>query len=790
MDEIGYNPYGDLCKILQNPESLNELPQLLDRVGQHKVGLNKSIETSIESFNNTKSPLQSQDISKLIQTIQETQTKSKSVQYSIQSITKEISSLDHLKRNLILSMNIFKRLQILSYSISQLNQILRQEYNYKDISNHLSNIKDLLAFFKAYKSIDEINQLYLTIHKIEMKLVDNIFIDFEDCFVNNKEINELSYSCKILEIIDVKYKDKLLTWFYNLQLKEIKTIFSNYDEAGSLDNLNRRFIYFNNTLSKVKSKHINVFPEEWKIDLELSKLFCEITKEDIMDKLSKNSVSSEALLDCLNTTLEFENQLNNIFKTQYFTKIILKVFEPYLNIWIHEQDKFLNTKLIEFYAIPKIPVEFQSTNNFKEFLNILKINSIPNISNSSIELFKVYQKILIQILKLSNGKILIDLANLFNKYLSEYHNRILQPILLSDFREDNQVNTIESIKYLTMILNTGDYIINNLDDLFEKINNVIEPAYKSKFDFDNIKSLYLTVINKSNLKMIELIANDLKFSWRQFENNNWLNMESTNTLSNYMIDLEESLSKKCKIILPLIIRESYAKNFCHKLIDLIIRDFANNLKLIKPLSILNIEQILNDLKHLKEYLIVLPLYASPNFDGKDTSSNEATLQYYGKFVNNQFNKLETILRVLLTPILPVDNFIVSYFQLIGDKSVRNFRKILNLKNITIVEQRKYVENFSLQLAVENNDLPEESPIMAIVDDEFTPTPPPQISSNLPSSLDDTKSPKLKINNLEKNLRELAVNSENNINKFNENFKNFGKFFRKDSLNQTPTPNDD
>lgn len=789
MNTFDYDPYGDLQRVFQSPRALKDLPDLLLYINGHKLALNELIHKDIASYNTVQSnnKLSTDDISELVDTIQHTQTKSIDVQLSISSITTEISKLDNLKKNLTLSMNIFKRLQILSYSINELNQLLKVDYNYKDIYNHLNNIKDLLLFFKPYKSIDEINKLTLVMHRIEVKLVDNIYFDFEEILVHNKPMKEMRYACLILELIDTKQPDKLLNWFYNLQLKEIKLIFNNQDEAGSLENLNRRFIYFNNVFNKVKNDYKGIFPDNWNIQLELAKLFCEITKEDVLAKLQQTNkkVNSDVLLNCLNITLEFENKYNTLLETDYFTKVISKIFEPYLSVWISEQDKYLNSKMIEFFSVPKIPSEFQSTDNFSDFLNILKINSIPNISNSSIELFNIYQKLLIQILKISNGKILIDLSNLFNKYLNEYHSRILLPILvntseLEDSGTNKEAELLELIKYLTMLLNTGDYIINNIDDLFNKINNLIQPEYKDKFTFDNLKSRYLSLINTSTTKLVDLVQSNLKFSWRQFENNNWQINESSSSLSNYMVDFKHSLLKCSRVVLPLIIRESYIKNLCNKIVELIIRDFSNNLKLIKPISILSIEQILNDIKDLKAFMIILPNYSNANFEGNDPEKSK----YYENFVNSQFGRLETLLNLLLTPTLPVENLVENYFKLIKDKSLRNFKKFLNLKNLTVLEQRKYVESFNLQMNVANNDLIEESPILAIIHDESTPsqisTPVSTNTSTFVSSPVEDNKPKLKINNLEKNLRELAMNSENNINKINENFKNFGKLFRKDN----------
>lgn len=801
---MSYQPYDDLQRIFQHPSALEELPALLTYINTHKLQLNRQIDAEIAQYDQHQPRFHNKQITTLIETIISTQEKSNEIQTSIDGITKEISKLDTMKKNLILSMNIFKRLQILNYSINELNQLLKQDYEYQNIYNNLRNIKELLSFFKPYKSIEHINTLNLLIAKIETKLVDNIFIDVEEFVTHNRKVHDLNYGCEILEVIDPKQKDKLLSWVYNTQLKELKAIFQNLSEAGSLDNLSRRFIYFNNVLAHVNSLNA-VFPKLWNVDLELTKIFCSLTKEDIMKRLN-SSVDSNVLLSCINITTEFENSMNTKFKSEYFTKIILRIFEPFLSVWINEQDRALNLKIVEFQSIAKIPPELQSITAETDLLRILNVNNVPNISDSSVELFKTFNKILNQLVKITTGERIRDLSNLFKKYLREYHNRILAPILTVD----DDVTKTESMIYLTMILNTGDYIVNGLEDLTNKFTNLTEITV----NYDDIRELYLSLINKAVINLTSLITKDLRFSWRQFENNNWSNMESV-SISVYIKDFKQCLVKDCKLILPLIIRETYSKNFLYKLIEMIIRDFSNNLKLIKPLSILNIETILNDIKYLKFHTKLLPNLANPSYTepletvdweppaGFDRESqrhdNVATQDdnidtLYTKFVNNQFRRLETLLQLLLTPVLPLDNLIEAYFKLIGDKSMRNFQKFLTLKNLDNGSQKKYMDSFSLQLTMDN-DLIDESPILGIIDDDTTPTTPQleTVHSNAHSftyaSPNEDKQiqtsnpiPKLKINSLEKNLREFTLNSENNINKLNENFKSFGRLFRKDNLN--------
>lgn len=815
-----YNPNDLLNQIFNSPETLNEIPQLLNHTHQYKTQLNRELTKQISQYQH---PSQlNNDILELITTLKSTKSKAASTQSNIILMTQSIQCLDQYKKNLVLSMKILKRLQMLIISNNKLDGVI-QTHNYKEILSYFSVVKELMNYFKPYKSINEINQLNLIINKTQNKLIDDIFIDFEDSFTNNFTNNQLVYGCEILELIDSKYKDKLLNWFYNYQLKEIKSIFNNLDEAGNLENLNRRYIYFNNVLSNIQNNYLSIFPSNWLIDLELSKLFCKITKQDLINQLSNsNQIDSSLLLTSLTKTLDFENKLNDIFKTNDFDKIISKSFEPYLIIWVNEQDKFLSNKFIDFFQISKIPQEYIDINNLNDFLTILKVNNIPNIANSSIELFKIFHKILTQIIKLTNGEVLIDVSKVFIKYLYEYYLKHLLPIINQSIHpnqnslpSNSPSDNIESIKYLTMVLNTADYIINNINDLQEKFKNLINEDYKDKISFELCHDWYFELINKSIICLLNKISDDLKFPWRQFENNNWNNMDSVNDVSTYMIDFKACLNNNIKLILPLIIRDGYIRNFCDKLIENIIYSFMNHLKLIKPLSILNIEQILFDLSNLKDYLLIIPLYSNPNYD-ELKNSNEDISKLYTRLVNSQFKKIETLLKLLLTPTLPVDNLIENYFQLIGDKSVANFNKILNLKDIDSNQKAKYIDNFNLQLTL-SNDLLDESPILSNLDDNSSnltnnsedyqsqsihpqSQPLPQqpdikdlLSSKSPEpSLPEflkSKSPRilsnnsLKINNFEKNLREFALNGENQVNKFNENFKNFGKLFRKDNNNE-------
>lgn len=779
-----------LQSLFNSPESLTELPGLITHTGAYKAQLSGLINSQIKEYNQqiTNNTLQD-DTSKLITNLNDLKSTSTSIQESITSMTSLIQSLDSYKRNLTLTMNTLQRLQMLVTAYNALTEVI-PTHKYSTILDLLDLVKSLLQFFRPYKSIDEINQLHLMINATQAKLVDDIFLDFEEAIEKRADNPELVSGCYILQLVDVKHKDKLLGWYYNAQLKDITSIFNTTDEAGSLDNLGRRYLYFKNK-TLLATKHHVMFPDDWNVLIEISKLFCKLTKDDVATLLGSSRVDSKILLENLSTTLEFEKTLNEQFKTNDFHQIISGVFEPYLRVWVAEQDKLFAEKSNEFLVSPQLPQEFEGSKSGgkshdetsrEEFYIVLKVNNVPNIANSSTELFKNFLKTLTQILKLSNGEILVDLAKLFIRYLFDFHNRILSPIIP---KNDLDLGTgLEPLKYLTMLLNTGDYFINNIDELSEKLESLIKGPYKQKLpSFEPVKDVYYKLINSAISTLLTKISNDLKLSWRLFVNFNWESSEkvpekierteklsesseetaptkiSASEVSSYMVEIQKVVTtNNLKFILPLIIRDSYVRNFNDKLVELLITALTSNLRSIQLIPS-TVDQIIKDTSYLRDVSLTFPSYVSTD------ESSPAISKLYQKHVSLQFEHLHSLLKILKSPASPVEDFVADYFEIIGDNSVSNFIKVLQLRGIS---EQRYVESFKLQLTLSNSTVPAFS-LLSNLEDRISRGASPEI-----------KSPKIapvKMNNFENHLRELALNSENQVSKLNENFKNFGKFFR-------------
>lgn len=785
MDTLDYNPYDELPRLLSTPRLLDELDDMLKHTHLYRTQLSRRVVDEIADYNaHLQATSLKENITDMTHSIEAIKDEARKSETQISEMTLLIQKLDSYKRNLVTLMTILKRLQMLINAHNQLMGVITTR-KYDEIFQMLLVVREFLGFFRPYKLIDEINKINLMVQKTQTKLVSDILLDFEEAMTTSYSgSSDLRDGARIIELVDPKNKDKVLSQFYNLQLRDIKSIFSNNDEAGSLDNFNRRYLYFVLVLDKMELNFSQLFPEEWNVELELSKVFCQMSKQDLL-RLLTMSLHLSTILSNLTATIDFEKQLNDRLNTVFFDKLLSSVFEDHLDIWISEQDNVLRGKMQELLATPLLPTELSSAQSHDELMEVLRTNNVPNISNPLIDLFKHFQKVSSQILKLSNGPVIISLARLFIKYLLEYNTRALVPLIPVG---EESVNAIDCIKYLTMVMNTSDYIMGNLDDTWQRLAKVIQPQLISKLpSADPVRETFQSTVNKVVQCLVVKCNQDLRWVWRQYVNQNW-NLEASLGLSSYVPDLIKVVTKQnAELILPLIIRDAYSRNYCDKIVELVVSGYTNHLVAIKPMTVLMVERILNDVAATKLALMQLPLYADPNFRGEGNPS-----KLYAKHLELHFGHLERILNLLSISSASMEDFIAAYFDIIGDNLVTNFLKVLTLKGIE--DQKRYVEVFKLQLTAGGEELARPNPLLVTLEDDNdrqlssrpgTPILRDEIFDSSPTP--EVKSPRLlaaqfgatiqsqsnKITNLERNIRDMG---ETRVAKFNENFK---KLFRKD-----------
>lgn len=667
IDTLEYNPLEDLTCILSTPESLTQIEELIQATSAYKLQLqNHILEQQENSGGNGNTLPDVSDFDSVFDEIKEIRSISQSTEFTISQLTKDISHLDDGKRNLTQAMTCFENLKLLSDSYVQCRQYL--EHNrFKEMCSPYKVMCSLSETFRDYKSVDEINKLLSLISRLQADTLSRtkqcyhqIFSSRETSSIDDDVLRE--GACELLDTSS-NSRLEIVDWCLDKLLYEMGEIFQIDDEAGSLENLPRRYIFFKKVLNNFNSNFANYFPSSWDMSMKLTSRFFSMTRRDLQILLRRelqNNPSIDLFMDSLQNTLDFEKYINVKFANRF--KIdqedskhkISACFEPYLTLWISHQDKMMNSKILSYMSETKFPKPSESL-------------VIP----SSADLFRTYRSILTQTLELVEGEgrdqILIELGKFFTKCLIDYSKRVLEPLSLSD--ETKIENKDEAINYTVLLVNTADYCSTTIDQLDEKLSEFVHPGEKITVIFDKAKSLYGRLISRGiNFLLDRILSSELNFSWREFENFDWRHV-AVEDYSRYMVTLKNILAfstdnaakSDLQKILSQFNRDVYSWNFLDKVIDLITDEFLGCIiKLLQPLpplatlgneakfdpkGVISIgEQLLLDVELLKQLM-----YSLPECLSNESSTQNTSYKRVNKHITSNIDLLVRFIKLLVVP---------------------------------------------------------------------------------------------------------------------------------------------
>ena len=306
------------------------------------------------------------ELGDLFEKISSVQTRSHETERNITEMTAEIKRLDATKRNLTHSMTALKRLQMLTSAYEQL-RVLKALRQYRECASLLAAVLQLMAHFKSYRSIEQIAALSKGVADTQREILEQVCEDFEIAFAKSEVQQKrgmLNEACGVMDALGEHARQRLINWYCNTQLREYRQVFRGSEEAGSLDNIGRRYSWFNRMLKTYDTEHAMLFPPHWRVNEQLANAFCEGTREDYKGILQKQMRRTDGqppdvnlLLSCLQETLDFEHSLERRFavtesrssfdtvnseketKSHGFSQAISEAFGPYLSIWVESQDK-------------------------------------------------------------------------------------------------------------------------------------------------------------------------------------------------------------------------------------------------------------------------------------------------------------------------------------------------------------------------------------------------------------------------------------------------------------------
>lgn len=601
---VEYDPIAHLNLLFSHPSTVSSVGRVSSTLQRQKDELTKSIDSlenaqaygpdsSLERMQSAQAELAS-----LFQRIESVRNRALQTERDITTMTADIKRLDGTKRNLTHSMTALKRLQMLTTAYDQLRGLAKTR-QYRECAGLLQAVLQLMRHFNSYRSIEQIAVLSRNVSELQRELLEQVCEDFELAFAKGEVAarrGTLAEACLVMDALGEQAKARLMTWYVNTELREYRSVFRGNDEAGSLDNIGRRYAWFKRMLQTHEAEHAAIFPAHWRVNETLAMAFCDGTREDFKGILEKsmrrtdggtNKIDVNLLLSCLQETMDFEQSLDRRFSSEArasidtlssaddrvsnFNGSISVAFEPYLSLWVESQDRTLAGMIPKYKSQPLIPPD-------EEF-------SPQAVIPSAIELFHFYKLTLSQCAKLSTGERLLDLAKTLAKYLDEYAQQVLLTILQRGGPQGPPVQDI------ILVLNTADFWHTNANQLEDNIKKRIDPEMASKVDLSTQADAFMGVASAAVLALVHKVEVDCEPAWREMKNTNWSRMESVSDHSSYVSELLKNVNGKTAEILPLVVKPQYARAFCDHLVENMANTYIGNVVQCRPVAEVGAEQV-------------------------------------------------------------------------------------------------------------------------------------------------------------------------------------------------------
>ncbi|RXK37067.1 vacuolar-sorting protein 53 long isoform [Tremella mesenterica] len=677
------------------------------------------------------SQIQSQ-IGQLLLQINTIREKAAEAEAIVKAITGDIQRLDVAKRNLTGTIQTIERWEMLKQAHQQLQGLLPTK-KFKEISQSLSAVMHLSAPLKPLSSIMEVAELFKSAEEDRKKVQEKVAVEMETFFqqdpnkvVDQKTVEEV---CLVVDVIGGDFRNHMVERYLQLQLAEYRRIFRSTEEAGQLDNVPRRYAWFRRVLKVHDEENASLFPESWEVTRLLVANFAEYTRGDLANVLGKTTPNVNALLEALQSTLDFEATFAKRFDRPFQEVTIggpntpsaakrwtiSSIFDSHFSVYVDAQDRAIADMLAPHRG-PKSRSSLDSA-----IVQESEEAPTPTVLPSSTELFYVYGQTLEQCGKYTTGEPMKKLAKVFGKWLKVYSGE--QPVMghlkvRQEFgrRSLEERANLAEIKTACMILNTAEYCQSTSLQLEDRVKDKISPGLREDISFQSERDTFSSVMSQCITSILRELESACEPAFSAILRSPWANLENVSGRSAYIVDLVGSIKQVAEMVRGRIESKKYIRNFADKAVGLIVTRFTQAVIKSRPLRKIGAEQILLDVQAVKACLLDLP---EPH--------PENSMNAYTKYVTKNTGQLETMLKVILAPDDPPEGFVQNYCLLIADRSFSNFQKVLDLKGTPRTNQQKLLDIF-LSVTSTKDDLADTSFLTAIDMD-----PPNERMINSPSS---------------------------------------------------------
>lgn len=359
-DDILEDPNFDAIAYLNEKfpdfESLDKLPAFISEWEKEYAEIDEELDNlmlerakySVEMKNHM-SELNN-DVNKIVSLINSIKKSADINETTVKAICNDIKNLDNARNNITTTISSLTKLIILITGIESLEKSVKSK-DYKEAANQIEACNDILKYFQEYKHITQIHQLHTKKENLCASLTASILQEFKNNIHQLPANEETLYNaCLGVNAIGEPALNNLRNWFIHFKLMPYEEVFDPKKESDrvELSDTERRFEWIKRILVEFNNKYESIFPPSWGIKHSLCQEFFRITKLHLNEILSssfdeqgkKLSIDVDILVKVLNSTISFENDMNNYLVNEY--EQLIQILEE-----INAQNAINNTNNME-----------------------------------------------------------------------------------------------------------------------------------------------------------------------------------------------------------------------------------------------------------------------------------------------------------------------------------------------------------------------------------------------------------------------------------------------------------